>query len=275
MHRFFLLPFASLVVVAAVACRTNGTQSATADAAVTKLVRTSYSVTSDAPPLFEQELLHAARDYKNWARVSDRANWAPTDCRAPKRAAGVQLSDSDDDGTHGRKLYFLFASKPNEYLALDFFESHDDAQRATARNALIGEVIVKESWQSIEVDPTQIPRFLKHPPSSIVCAFPAPPDRTPTVPPRTETNADNLYLPDLPVDYVRDGDKAYRTGRRTALFIMLKLDPATPNTDEGWVYGTVTPDAKTVTSSGRVASCMKCHVDAPRDRLHGLFPPLK
>jgi hypothetical protein len=54
------------------------------------------------------------------------------------------------------------------------------------------------------------------------------------------------------------------------LFIMLKLDPNATNTDDGWVYGTVTPDAKTVTSAGKVASCMKCHVDAKTDRLFGL-----
>jgi hypothetical protein len=51
---------------------------------------------------------------------------------------------------------------------------------------------------------------------------------------------------------------------------MMKLDPATPNTDAGWVYGTVTPDGKTVTSSGKVETCLKCHVEAPGDRLFGI-----
>jgi hypothetical protein len=51
---------------------------------------------------------------------------------------------------------------------------------------------------------------------------------------------------------------------------MFKLDPKTPGTDEGWVYGTVTADGKTVTSAGRVASRMKCHQEAPHDRLFGL-----
>jgi hypothetical protein len=57
---------------------------------------------------------------------------------------------------------------------------------------------------------------------------------------------------------------------KAGLFIMFKLDPGTPDTDEGWVYGTVTADGKTVTSAGRVGSCMACHKKAPHDRLFGL-----
>ena len=54
------------------------------------------------------------------------------------------------------------------------------------------------------------------------------------------------------------------------LFIMYKLDSEIPDTDDGWVYGTVTADATEVTSGGRVASCMSCHLEAPHDRLFGL-----
>jgi hypothetical protein len=67
----------------------------------------------------------------------------------------------------------------------------------------------------------------------------------------------------------KDG-KLFRPGKKNELFIMLKLDPKTPDTDEGWVYGTVTPDGKTVTSAGRVESCMSCHKDTKHDRLFGL-----
>jgi hypothetical protein len=51
---------------------------------------------------------------------------------------------------------------------------------------------------------------------------------------------------------------------------MYKLDPETPDTDEGWVYGTVTGDGAAVISGGRLASCMSCHLEAPHDRLFGL-----
>ena len=52
---------------------------------------------------------------------------------------------------------------------------------------------------------------------------------------------------------------------------MFREKKDTPGTDEGWVYGTVTADGKTVTSAGRVASCMKCHVQAKNDRLFGIY----
>ena len=42
-----------------------------------------------------------------------------------------------------------------------------------------------------------------------------------------------------------------------------------PDTDEGWVYGTVSSDGQTVTSAGRVASCMNCHQEAQHGRLFG------
>lgn len=61
-----------------------------------------------------------------------------------------------------------------------------------------------------------------------------------------------------------------KLSHQSDLFIMTKLDPATKDTDEGWIYGTVTPDGKTVTSSGKVESCMKCHIQAKNDRLFGL-----
>lgn len=97
----------------------------------------------------------------------------------------------------------------------------------------VGQAIVKESWAPVE-------------------------DKT-------------VRKEDLPAASVIDKDgKVYRAGKQGALFIMLKLDPKTPETDNGWVYGTVTADAKTVTSSGRVESCMSCHKEAKHDRLFGL-----
>jgi hypothetical protein len=64
--------------------------------------------------------------------------------------------------------------------------------------------------------------------------------------------------------------KALKTSKQADLFIMMKLDPATPGTDAGWVYGTVKPDAKLVNSSGKIESCMNCHADARGDRLFGM-----
>lgn len=58
--------------------------------------------------------------------------------------------------------------------------------------------------------------------------------------------------------------------KKFGLFIMMKLDPKTKGADQGWVYGTVSADGKTVSSSGRVESCMGCHVQTKNDRLFGM-----
>jgi len=73
-------------------------------------------------------------------------------------------------------------------------------------------------------------------------------------------------------DYrVRMNGRSYRAGRKAGLFIMYKMEPTTPDTDNGWVYGTLAVDGTKVTSAGRVEACMKCHLKAPYDRLFG--PP--
>jgi len=59
-------------------------------------------------------------------------------------------------------------------------------------------------------------------------------------------------------------------GAKSGLYIMFNTGSKTADTDDGWVYGTVTADGKTVTSAGRVQSCMECHVNAPHGRLFGL-----
>jgi len=69
--------------------------------------------------------------------------------------------------------------------------------------------------------------------------------------------------------FAHDG-KLLTPGEKNGLFIMLKLDPKTEGTDQGWVYGTVSADGKTVTAAGRIASCMKCHEEAKYDRLFGV-----
>jgi hypothetical protein len=63
--------------------------------------------------------------------------------------------------------------------------------------------------------------------------------------------------------------KRYRADRQTDLFIMFKTEPQTPGTDNGWVYGTVTPDGNRVTSAGRVTACMDCHQHCQPDRVFG------
>ena len=63
-------------------------------------------------------------------------------------------------------------------------------------------------------------------------------------------------------------------GERYGLFLMLKVgDAAAAGTDAGWIYATTSADGATVTACGRLATCMSCHQDAPRDRLFGVKAP--
>jgi hypothetical protein len=56
---------------------------------------------------------------------------------------------------------------------------------------------------------------------------------------------------------------------RGPLFAMVKTGEA--DSDAGWIYATLTPDGKTVTASGKIASCMECHQsERTRDRLFGV-----
>jgi hypothetical protein len=69
--------------------------------------------------------------------------------------------------------------------------------------------------------------------------------------------------------YAKADGGVYRASAPAGLFIMFKVDPTTPETDEGWVYATVSTAGK-VTSAGRVASCMGCHEVAQYERLFGV-----
>jgi len=208
----------------------------------------SGSAPSDEPPAtpkeptFEDRILDAAAHYKDWTRVSDQANWAPTMCRAPY-PEGAQLSQSKDDGTHGQKLYFLFAKDAKAYQRLAPARDEKGEIKPGLPPSAAGQVLVKESWTHKEVDRASVPRL-----------------------PDSGQPGHRAYPP----EYAFAGDKTYRTDARAGLFVMLKLDPKTPDTDEGWVYATVSPENK-VTSVGRVASCMECHVKNTIDRQFG--PP--
>ena len=142
---------------------------------------------------------------------------------------GVVASASDHKATHGGKLYNLYAAKPTEY-------------RATANGTAspVGQVVVKESFAAILVPTDEVPR----------------------------KDARGIGIP-LPHNYATRDGQLYRQGEPGALFIMFKLDPSTPDTDNGWVYATTTPDGKEVTSAGVVFSCVGCHKETTRDRLYG------
>lgn len=82
---------------------------------------------------------------------------------------------------------------------------------------------------------------------------------------------EEVKTPGNAVGFARGADgKIYQPAGQGPLFVMYRNDPNTPGTDDGWVYGTLTPDGKTVTGVGRIESCMNCHLKAPHGRLFGL-----
>jgi hypothetical protein len=190
------------------------------------------------PPAFAAELKDAAAKYTSWGRVDDLSRWAPELCRIPPPPQ-ARFSASKDEGTHGKKLYSVFAKDRHAY-----------ARIARLKESKVGQVVVKQSWLPEEVTGKEADDA-RAAAEKIAKELPAGRDFNPYA--------------------IRDG-KVYKASKQGDLFVMLKLDPATPNTDTGWVYGTVTSDGKTVTSGGRVESCMKCHTEAKTDRLFGLYP---
>jgi hypothetical protein len=195
-----------------------------------------------------QVLLQIASEYRSWGRVDDEARWGPLGCRNPDPGRAY-ASSSKDANTHGQKLYSLFARDRNAYVHL-----------SNHKNTDAGQTIVKESWVPEEfTGPGRKPDL--HRDQHLVI-------RTPN-PASTERDARSGRLDDRFFPYAEKHGKLFRASKQADLFVMTKLDPKTPDTDAGWVYATITPDGKNVTSAGRVESCMECHRNRP-DRLFGL-----
>lgn len=178
-------------------------------------------------PSFVAQALTIADEYVAWGRVDDELRWAPFLCRQPLPGI-ARPSQSNDQTTHGQKLYSVFA------------KNHD----AYPNGPQTDQAVVKQSW---------IPELVSGPDASF---------NPGSVRPQADA-ADHFY------PYAEKDGGVYRAGAPAGLFIMFKLDEATPDTDEGWVYATVST-AGEVTSAGRVASCMGCHESATHERLFGV-----
>lgn len=63
--------------------------------------------------------------------------------------------------------------------------------------------------------------------------------------------------------------RTFRPGEARGLFLIFKVDPATPGTDNGWIYATVAADRTTVTACGVLPLCADCHNRGGKDRLFG------
>jgi cytochrome c553 len=102
----------------------------------------------------------------------------------------------------------------------------------------VGQIVVKEAWHPQRLDSSKGIHLI---------------------------HSQTLRPPSAVIDGVR-----YETGARAGLFVMLKVDQATPNTDDGWVYATYPAGSTQPSEVGRIASCMECHVREGKGRLFGL-----
>ncbi len=199
---------------------------------------------------FPAYLLQIAKTYETYGRFDNLARFSPWDCATfdPKKIhppSKPNFSRSNDETSHGRKLYSLFIYKleHGNYLKFD--------------KPITNQVIVKESWKAEELQPgEEIKPVIRR------------------MPIRPRGVRDDLELVDtvdswLPVATDHDGN-IYHAAEKGPLFIMFQTEPKTPGTDDGWVYGTVTPDGKAVIEVGRIENCMNCHQKAPHGRLFGL-----
>ncbi len=176
--------------------------------------------------------------------------WAPTLCRMAT-PGGVKFSQSDEEETHGHKLYSLFARNRTEYSSLE-----------ANGKIKVGQAVVKQSWTIEEITDKKAkpPKRIDYERVISTEISEADPKRD-----SSQDDGENHFYP-----YIWRGGKVYKADKPAGLFVMLKLDPTTADTDDGWVYATLTPDGKQVTAAGKLESCLKCHLEAKNERLFGL-----
>lgn len=175
---------------------------------------------------FTADVKAAFASYRPWGRVDDEVRWAPFLCRMPN--PGRPTMSAATGGGHGRKLYSLFAKDRASYV-----KRGADAGAASS----VGQVVVKESY---------LPEVVQ------AGASPGARARDAVIVNGAQPTADHFD------PYVTTDGVTYKAAVLAGVYVMLRRDPKTPGTDDGWVYGTLKPNGE-VTSAGRVASCMGCH----------------
>lgn len=196
-----------------------------------------------------KRLERIAAGYEGLSRVDDLSRWAPALCRAPMRPVSAPLSAADPKAAaHGQKLYALWTKDVEAYGAISGLRLEESSVEGRERLAKVDgidgcvQVVVKESFEAVEL------------PAAASAA------------PLGEGDGARRWRGMRPASH---SGKRYGPGAPTGLFVMMRFDAPTPGADEGWVYGTVSPEG-VVTGVGRMEACMTCHRAAPHGRLFGL-----
>jgi hypothetical protein len=185
-------------------------------------------------PSYHAALLAIADRYQSFSRV-DGTWWSMLDCRAPPDDTG-HMSNAAADTAHGRKVFTL------QIYDFDLYARETGGRPPPpAGSARVGKAAdvpgVEQALVKVSYEPT-------------------------------EDREKSLRIHQItPVMF--EG-KRYYAGEQKDLFIMYRPTDKTAVTDAGWVYGTVTPDGKKVTSAGLVQSCKGCHEKAPHGRQFGV-----
>jgi hypothetical protein len=207
-------------------------------AALVALASATPAEASGPDPRFIRAIRAAASRYQQWGRVDEKPNIAPFLCRVPAGddfgAPSRVRTSRARSGPHEEKLYYLWSNEQLAYTML--------ARMPTPLP--VGFTVVKQSFSSKPM--IGVPPAVKPP------ALDTPIGETPA-----------------PISWLttRDG-RRLQIDRPKDLYMMIKVGDVA-GADAGWIYGTVSPSG-TVTSAGRVASCMGCHESAKHERLFGL-----
>lgn len=202
-------------------------------------VDVSFTLLDEEDDDIDQRLLKAIENYKDFGRVDDQIRWAPWLCKMPAPSQ-ARFSKSEDEDTHGQKLYFMFAKNRIEYLA------------AGEKDQPEGQIIVKESWTHKAWTGDSEPSHEHNSESEVY-------NRSDQQAPRSQS-----YFP-----FAKRDGKWFQADEQADLFVMMKSEPSDRN-DEGWTYAVVSADRESIIASGKLDSCMECHKDARRDRVFGI-----
>lgn len=241
--RLALLPIAVIALILASCTRLEGPRGGPSTSSSRGIATPGDTEGGEIDPRFVPDLKRAFLEYKAWGRVDDELRWAPFLCRLPEPGRPTMSTAPGENGdAHAKKLYSLFARDHESYVTLG-----NPNTTAPPKTALRLQIVAKESY---------IPELVENPA----------PDESPNAPFKGSRDEESDHF--VPFARGEDG-RTYRAGKLAGVYFVIETASAADGaTDEGFIYGTVTPSGE-VTSAGRVASCMGCHVEAKYRRFFG------